>query len=192
MDDIRQIIKNLCIEMYGTYEEPEDDDIIPIAFNMYKGRIGIQVYIDLKKNQFVYVMTDVERPEYDKEFDLVGVYEFPNAREMARKIKSIGADNHAWMDLRDVLTFSTRAMREILEKNPGDNTFKYQLLSRLQSDCNYFLGNGNRCENHLWSGCVENHIADMKALWHSFTHEGKPEWLTDVEIYEYERRMKNA
>lgn len=172
--------------MYGTYEEPEDDDVIPIAFNMYKGKIGIQVYIDLKKNHFLYVMTD------DKGLDLVGIYEFPDAREMARKIKSIGADNHAWMDLRDVLTFSTRAMREILEKHPGDDTFKYQLLSRMKIDCDYFLGNGNRCEKHLWSGCVDNHIADMKALWHSFTHKGKPEWLTDIEIYEYERRMKNA
>lgn len=72
-----------------------------------------------------------------------------------------------------------------------DEKFRYQLLSRMQSDCNYFLGNGNRCEKHLWGQEVEAHIAYMKALWLSFPVGKKPEWLSYEEIEVYGKRMSN-
>lgn len=83
----------------------------------------------------------------------------------------------------------TASMQEIIDHNSGAASFKYMMLDRLRSDCEYFLGYGNRCERQLWSGSVEEHIADMKALWHSFPDDAKPEWLTMAQIEAYEQAM---
>jgi hypothetical protein len=72
-----------------------------------------------------------------------------------------------------------------------DNKFKYMLLSRMQSDCNYYLGYGNGCVDHLWASTVERHIAYMKALHNSFAESEKPQWLTMEEIEKYELEMIN-
>lgn len=66
---------------------------------------------------------------------------------------------------------------------------QYGLLSRLQMDCKYFLGNGGRCERHLWAGNVTDQIAKMKELWQSFPDDLKPEWLTWEQILDYEQKM---
>lgn len=71
--------------------------------------------------------------------------------------------------------------------NP-DIKFRYMMLSRLQTDCDYYLGYGNR-KSHLLGDSVERHIEEMKALWHSFTD--KPEWLSMEQIEEYEKQMLN-
>ena len=68
-----------------------------------------------------------------------------------------------------------------------ENTFNYKLLGRLVSDCDYFLGYGNRCEKHLWSGNVKDQIDKMKELWNNFSE--KPEWLTMEQIETYEKEM---
>lgn len=72
-----------------------------------------------------------------------------------------------------------------------DEKFRYQLLSRLQSDCNYYLGNGNRSKNHLWAENEKEQIETMKELWKSFSDTGKPEWLTWDDILKYESEMIN-
>lgn len=80
-------------------------------------------------------------------------------------------------------------------KNVIENSstkFKYQLLSRMKSDCNYYLGYGNRNNNCLWSGSEEQQIVDMKALLESFKKYEKPEWLTIIDIWEYEIQMCNS
>lgn len=76
----------------------------------------------------------------------------------------------------------------ILEKQETDS-FKYMLLSRMRSDCDYYLGNGNRLKKFLWSNNEREHIANMKALWNSFPADEKPEWLTMEQIEEYEKEM---
>jgi len=70
-------------------------------------------------------------------------------------------------------------------KNPQE--FEYMMLGRLQTDCDYFLGNGQRSENVLWAETVEQHIAEMKKIWNSL--ENKPEWLTMEQIEDYESQM---
>lgn len=67
---------------------------------------------------------------------------------------------------------------------------RYSLLSRMQSDCEYFLGNGNRSEKHLWGLTVEKHIRYMKILYIILPISLKPEWLTMNDILVYESRMK--
>lgn len=69
-----------------------------------------------------------------------------------------------------------------------DNTFNYMMLSRLQSDCDYYLGYGNRA-SHLWASDVDSHIKEMKRLWNNLPI--KPEWLSMEQIEEYEKKMKD-
>lgn len=72
-----------------------------------------------------------------------------------------------------------------------DIEFKYRLLSRLQQDCKYFLGNGNGTEKHLWAGNVDDQIKMMKDLYNSFSDNQKPEWISMEEIEGYEKEMKS-
>lgn len=81
----------------------------------------------------------------------------------------------------------TDTMKGIIKDH--DNKFKYQLLSRLQMDCNYYLGYGNRSNNILWSGSEKDHIEDMRALYQSFQPEDRPEWLTAEQIEDYALKM---
>lgn len=78
------------------------------------------------------------------------------------------------------------------EPLPHEMQFRYSMLSRLKADCEYFLGNGNRFEGHLWAGSVEEQIKEMKQRWNEFEDDEKPEWLTMEDIEEYERKMKGA
>lgn len=67
--------------------------------------------------------------------------------------------------------------------------FRYMMLSRMKSDCDYYLGNGNRYADHLWAGNEFNQIMNMKALWETFEPEDGPEWLTKDELKDYARQM---
>lgn len=70
-----------------------------------------------------------------------------------------------------------------------DETFRYQLLGRLQSDCEYFIGqNGG---TRLWGITVPEHIRYMKAIWKSFDKDKKPVWLKYRQIVAYEKAMIN-
>ena len=65
----------------------------------------------------------------------------------------------------------------------------YRMLSRLKMDCDYFLGNGNGYEGHLYYKDVNEHCDEMEKLWNSFAEEDKPEWLTMEQIKEYREKM---
>jgi hypothetical protein len=65
--------------------------------------------------------------------------------------------------------------------------YTYMMLSRLQQDCDYFLGHGNGAEKHLWAGSVEGQISEMRKLWNEL--EIKPEWISKENIDEYEKKM---
>lgn len=67
--------------------------------------------------------------------------------------------------------------------------FRYMMLSRMKSDCDYYLGNGNRSTNHLWAGNEVDQISNMIALWNTFEPEDSPEWLTWDELMDYTRKM---
>jgi len=78
---------------------------------------------------------------------------------------------------------------QYIQKKGWDDRFRYMLLDRMRSDCDYFLGNGQIYGNHLWAGNVADQIGYMKALWESFPADGKPEWLTMEQILNYEKEM---
>lgn len=68
----------------------------------------------------------------------------------------------------------------------------YMILGRLKSDCEYFLGNGNGYEGHLYYKSVEKHCEEMERLWNSFSDAEKPQWLTLENIKNYRKQMLNA
>ena len=78
---------------------------------------------------------------------------------------------------------------KLTEEPTEKEKFNYQMLGRLKSDCDYYLGFGNRYEGHLWAGSVERQIKKMKELYNSFPENKKPEWLTYDQILEYEKEM---
>mgnify|MGYP003623490819 CR=1 FL=1 len=87
--------------------------------------------------------------------------------------------------LLDSYKFNSQ-IKNILEK---EDEFRYMLLGRLKTDCEYYLGNGNRRNKHLWAPNENRQIRMMKELHNSFPDDAKPEWLTMDEILEYERKM---
>ena len=70
-----------------------------------------------------------------------------------------------------------------------DSRFRYMLLGRLQSDCEYYLGYGNRSPKCLWAGNEAEQIEYMTKIHDSFGEDAKPEWLTMEQIKEYSREM---
>ena len=74
----------------------------------------------------------------------------------------------------------------------GDKKYKYQLLDRLRSDCEYFLNAGNRQPPKLWAGSVPAQLDAMRRLYDSFPKSERPEWLTAEQIEDYARRMTEA
>ena len=72
-----------------------------------------------------------------------------------------------------------------------EESYKYMLLNRMQTDCDYYLNYETHCPkeyNHLWAHHEpEAQIKYMRHIWDSLTE--KPTWLTAEQLDEYERRM---
>ena len=69
----------------------------------------------------------------------------------------------------------------------GDEGYPYAMLDRMRSDCEYYLGYGNRSSKYLWGEEPKQHIEIMKAIYNRL--DPKPEWLTLDKINEYEKNM---
>ena len=65
----------------------------------------------------------------------------------------------------------------------------YMMLSRLESDCKYYLGYGNRYTGCLYYKDEKEHIEAMKEIYNNFPKDMKPEWLTYEQILSYEKEM---
>ena len=73
--------------------------------------------------------------------------------------------------------------------NESIQQHEYMMLSRLQQDCDYFLGHGNGSERNLWAKNVEDQIEEMIKLYNSL--KKKPSWITMEDIKDYETKMLN-
>lgn len=144
------------------------------------------------------------RPSYSGEPTII------NAYQITRNKEGVMVGNKTYMvnindldeDSVEKLFKAVKATKQELSKEPvrengiysvneilaHDDKFRYQLLSRMQSDVKYFLGNGNRHEPDLWAGNVDKHIDLMYKLWDSFKE--KPKWLTREEIDGYAKLMR--
>ena len=80
-------------------------------------------------------------------------------------------------------------INNIKESDDHDKS-NYMMLSRLKSDCDYYLGNGNRNPRNLWAGDEAKQIAKMREYYDKVPEE--PEWLTKEDIDSYEDKMING
>ncbi len=67
--------------------------------------------------------------------------------------------------------------------------FRYKLLARMKSDCDYYLGYGGRKSKYLWARNEARQISTMREIYDSFPDREKPEWITLEEIDAYAEKM---
>lgn len=82
----------------------------------------------------------------------------------------------------------TEAAAANTQQEQSANKFDYQLLSRLQADCEYYIKHPH--DKHLWAGGVQEQIDKMRELYDKVP--AKPEWLSSEDIDRYEQRMTAA
>ena len=68
--------------------------------------------------------------------------------------------------------------------------YEYMMLSRLELDCKYFLGNGNGFLGHLYYKDIDKHIAEMKKIYEVFLDQDKPKWISLSDIEKYKEKME--
>lgn len=133
------------------------------------------------------------RPEnyYVATIDDSGNISFSGIESMTRDI-DISKVKEAWENKQIPVLDEGRGNKGFVYAQGGavDYSFEYQMLSRLQSDCEYYLGFGGRSEKVLWAGDVDGHIEEMKRLWNKLPE--KPEWLSMEEILDYENKIKGS
>ena len=100
-------------------------------------------------------------------------------------------DNDPYGSIKNIAKYKDMEVITVGDENEPTEAerFNYMMLGRLQSDCEYYLGYGNRCAKHLWAGDEKKQIEEMKRIYNSFTDDKKPEWLTWENILEYEKEM---
>ena len=98
----------------------------------------------------------------------------------------------SWDEMAEIQRDLDNTIKESFDISNTDDEFRYQLLGRLKSDCDYYLGNGNRKDKSLWAGNVKDQIQTMKDLYNSFSDDMKPEWISLEDIDNYEKEMTNG
>lgn len=91
------------------------------------------------------------------------------------------------MENKEIHSNDREVINEVLQR---DLRFRYQLLDRLQSDCEYYLNYGNRNVKRLWAGSEKRQIELMTELYKSFKEDEKPQWLSMDEIVAYGKQMR--
>lgn len=80
-------------------------------------------------------------------------------------------------------------IKHIIATHAPADPYKYMMLDRLRTDCEYFLGNGDRRPGVLWAGSVGTQLKIMRMLRDSFPEEDRPEWLSAEDLETYAREM---
>jgi len=120
-------------------------------------------------------------PKLDKDYDM------EVHKTLAKFLKDHGWYTEFYDDATPIFYPIHNTNESVNEK---DDKFTYMMLGRLGSDCDYYLGHGNRGAKALWAGSVEAQIKEMKRLWNILTV--KPEWLSMEDILDYEEKMKES
>ena len=67
--------------------------------------------------------------------------------------------------------------------------FTFDMLARLKSDCDYYLGHGHASYKVLWGKTPYDHCNEMARLLLSIPEEERPLWLTQNDIGLYRMAM---
>lgn len=100
-------------------------------------------------------------------------------------------DNDPYGSIKNIARYKDMEVITVGDENEPTEAerLNYMMLGRLESDCKYYLGYGNRCAKHLWAGDEKRQIEEMKRIYNGFTDDKKPEWLTWENILEYEKEL---
>ena len=142
----------------------------------YQIPLGSTVYIGTKPYE-MQSLGETTVTLYDPEFPLF-TQEFPRA-DFDRKLEENPLNEQYFLPdtpQEQAQPTDTRAYSD-----------EYRLLDRLRTDCEYFLGEGQRNEKHLWAGNVSAQIHKMRELYDTLPE--KPDWLTREQIEDYADRM---
>lgn len=93
------------------------------------------------------------------------------------------------LDFVDSPNYHPQTVQALEQVFRDDEEHRFRLLDRMRQDCEYYLGNGNRCPKHLWAKKETDQIMHMKELWASFHEDKKPQWLSWEDILRYEKAM---
>ena len=155
-------------------------EILPDSiFDLQPGKYHITGYVQLS-----YCIEDlfVQHNNYDvTDTTNVTVRFEPNLS----KVSSIKIEEFS--DISESLNSDSVEIDKSILKRPKE--FRYRLLDRMQGDCEYYLGNGNKQLKYLWANSVPEQIAYMRALYNSFHGNDIPEWISLMDIDEYEKKM---
>ena len=189
----QKFIKNLIAELQKELNEKFErtikiGDIIPYANNTSLRKLGVQELI--KKQQYKVSKYKVVNIYEDKGSDRIEIVNI--------KGEKIIRDKYFDDEFKEIVRLSEMYMNNekfedggsVEGERYGDDEFNYRMLSRLQSECDYFLGYGGRSEKYLYGENVDSHIKEMKKIWNGFSKSKKPEWLSMEEIEQYESDMK--
>lgn len=91
------------------------------------------------------------------------------------------------MSLNEMHEYGMALSNEMQMMIDGTYKHEYMMLGRLQQDCEYYLGYGQRSEKNLWADTVQDHIHAMKRYYNQVPI--KPEWLSYKDILNYEAKM---
>jgi hypothetical protein len=158
---------------------------------------GMILTADLSKDpNYPGIKISVKETDTDTAVEIVCVVEFdttkPAGKELCvRAYTSVQEEPAYSAEYYDsgINPEESNGATNLLEREPS---FRYQLLDRMRTDCDYYLSYGNRCPEKLWAGNEKKQIKIMKSLWNSFPADEKPEWLTWEQIEAYEKQMLNT
>ena len=138
--------------------------------------LGSTVYIGTKSYEMQAIGDDIVTL-YDPEFPLF-TQEFPRA-DFDRKLEENPLNEHYFLP--------DAPQEQVQQAKEQDYSDDYRLLDLLRSDCEYFLGEGQRDEDNLWAGNVSDQIQKMLELYDTLPQ--KPDWFTREQIEDYADRM---
>ena len=148
-------------------------------FSVIETEGGYAVWDDIRDE--IYVDGEGVQEEFTSEWQ---------AEDYLKQVEKAVADKEAteWLAVERAKQGTPEPAEKVSDTTPAEPN-SYQLLSRLRSDCEYYLGAGQFSEKHLWAGSVEAQISKMRELYAALPE--KPEWLTEQDIDRYETQMNH-
>lgn len=130
----------------------------------------------------------VKSEEFGSYLEAENEFEKINKEHEIKGVRFIVSPDEDFSDLPNTKETISKAIpiSEYNEQVKADQ-FDYMMLGRLKQDCEYFLGNGNGHEKHLWADNIQDHIKEMEKLHNAVKF--KPDYLTKEDIQEYKDNM---
>lgn len=134
--------------------------------------------------------------EYREELDKIGMLaNNDRTKQLSKELRELER-NHDLKGADTIEIMQNYDYNKTLEKHKLDSkdpSFKRQMLGRMQSDVDYYLGNGNGDAGHsLWAKDEDEQIQIMKSLYSTLPEKERPEWLTMKQIEDYDHKMQKV